>query len=114
MEVNVKNMNNVINVHQTHIAQELGIEVGDLLISVNEQPIQDIIEYRFLLSDEYLEVEIQKLDGEIYIYEIEKDYDEDLGIEFTNPIIDKAKVVEINVYFVYRSITKRNERDTLF
>ncbi len=38
----------------------MGIEVGDLLISVNEQPIHDIIEYRFLLSDEYLDVEIQK------------------------------------------------------
>lgn len=45
MEVNVKNMNNVISkVYQNSIAQELGIEVGDLLISVNEQPIQDIIE----------------------------------------------------------------------
>ena len=51
---------------------KLGIEVGDLLITINDQPIHDIIEYRFLLSDEYLEVEIQKINGEIYIYEIEK------------------------------------------
>ena len=58
MEVNVKNTNNVISkVYKDSIADELGIEVGDLLISINGEPIHDIIEYRFLLSDEYLEVE---------------------------------------------------------
>ena len=45
--------------------------------------------YKFLISDEYIELEIQKRDGEVYIYEIEKDFDEELGIEFVNPIIDK-------------------------
>lgn len=115
MEVNVKNMNNVISkVYQDSIAQELGIEVGDLLISINEQPIQDIIEYRFLLSDEYLEVEIQKLDGEIYIYEIEKDYDEDLGIEFTNPIIDKAKSCRNKCVFCFIDQLPKGMRETLY
>ena len=73
----------------------MGIEVGDLLISINGEPIHDIIEYRFLLSDEYLEVEIQKQNREIYIYEIEKDYDDDLGIEFTNPIdsFNSSKII---------------------
>lgn len=61
LEVNVKKVNNIISkVYKDSIAEEVGIEVGDLLISVNEQPIHDIIEYRFLLSDEYLDVEIQK------------------------------------------------------
>lgn len=61
LEVNVKKVNNIISkVYKDSIAEEIGIEVGDLLISVNEQPIHDIIEYRFLLSDEYLDVEIQK------------------------------------------------------
>ena len=72
MEVNVKNTNNIISkVYKNSIAEELGIEVGDLLISINDQPIHDIIEYRFLLSDEYLEVEIKKKNNEIYVYEIE-------------------------------------------
>ena len=52
MEVNVKKINNIISkVYSGSIAEEIGIEVGDLLISINDQPIQDIIEYRFLLSD---------------------------------------------------------------
>ena len=90
MEVNVKNSNNIISkVYKGSIAEEIGIEVGDLLIAVNDEEIHDIIEYKFLISDEYIELEIQKRDGEVYIYEIEKDFDEELGIEFVNPIIDK-------------------------
>ena len=61
MEVNVKNSNNIISkVYKGSIAEEIGIEVGDLLIAVNDEEIHDIIEYKFLISDEYIELEIQK------------------------------------------------------
>ena len=115
MEVNVKNTNNVISkVYKDSIADELGIEVGDLLISINGEPIHDIIEYRFLLSDEYLEVEIQKQNREVYIYEIEKDYDDDLGIEFTNPIIDKAKSCRNKWVFCFIDQLPKGMRETLY
>ena len=115
MEVNVKNTNNVISkVYKDSIADELGIEVGDLLISINGEPIHDIIEYRFLLSDEYLEVEIQKQNREVYIYEIEKDYDDDLGIEFTNPIIDKAKSCRNKCVFCFIDQMPPGMRETLY
>lgn len=115
MEVNVKSINNVISkVYENSIAEEIGIEVGDVLISINGQRIQDIIEYKFLISDEYLEVEIQKINREIYIYEIEKDYDEDLGIEFTNPIIDKAKSCRNKCMFCFIDQLPQGMRDTLY
>ena len=115
MEVNVKKVNNVISkVYKNSIAEELGIEVGDLLMSINGQTIHDIIEYRFLLSDEYLEVEIKKINGEIYIYEIEKDYDDDLGIEFTNPIIDQAKSCRNKCLFCFIDQLPKGMRETLY
>lgn len=115
MEVNVKNTNNIISkVYKNSIADELGIEVGDLLISINGESIHDIIEYRFLLSDEYLEVEIQKQNSEVYIYEIEKDYDDDLGIEFTNPIIDKAKSCRNKCVFCFIDQLPKGMRETLY
>ncbi|CEQ27845.1 DUF512 domain-containing protein [Paraclostridium sordellii] len=115
MEVNVKNTNNIISkVYKNSIAEELGIEVGDLLISINDQPIHDIIEYRFLLSDEYLEVEIKKKNNEIYVYEIEKEYDDDLGIEFTNPIIDKAKSCRNKCVFCFIDQLPKGMRETLY
>ena len=115
MEVNVKNINNIISkVYKDSIAEEIGIEVGDLLISINGEPIHDIIEYRFLLSDEYLEVEIKKQNREIYIYEIEKEYDDDLGIEFTNPIIDKAKSCRNKCVFCFIDQLPKGMRETLY
>ena len=115
MEVNVKNSNNIISkVYKDSIAEEIGIEVGDLLIAVNDQKIHDIIEYKFLISDEYIELEIQKRDGEVYIYEIEKDFDEELGIEFVNPIIDKAKSCRNKCIFCFIDHLPKGMRKTLY
>ena len=60
LDANYKYVKQISKVYKDSIAEEIGIEVGDLLISINGEPIHDIIEYRFLLSDEYLEVEIKK------------------------------------------------------
>ncbi len=115
MEVNVKNINNLVSkVYKGSIAEEIGIEVGDILISINGEKVQDIIQYKFLISDEYIELEIQKINGRIYLYEIEKDYDEDLGIEFTNPIIDKAKSCRNKCVFCFIDQLPEGMRETLY
>ena len=82
------------------IAEELEIQPGDILVSINGNKIKDIIDYKFFISDEYVEVEIEKESGEIWELEIEKEFDEDLGIEFTNPLIDKAKSCKNKCIFV--------------
>ena len=62
MEVNVKNINNLVSkVYKGSIAEEIGIEVGDVLLSVNGERVEDIIQYKFLISDEYIELEIKKI-----------------------------------------------------
>ena len=71
MEVNVKNINNLISkVYKDSRADEIGIEVGDILLSINGERVEDIIQYKFLISDEYIELEIQKQNGRVYLYEI--------------------------------------------
>ena len=73
------------------IAAEMEIEAGDVLLSINGRPVKDIIDYLFLISEEYLEVEVKKRDGDVWLLEIEKDYDEELGLEFHDPIMDHAR-----------------------
>nr|WP_330389958.1 DUF512 domain-containing protein [Tepidibacter formicigenes] len=115
MEIKNTEMKNIIsNVKKNSIAHELKIEEGDILLSINNQKIQDIIEYKFLISDEYLDVEIQKKNGEIYIYEIEKEYDEDLGIEFINPIIDRARSCSNKCMFCFIDQLPKGMRKTLY
>ncbi len=54
------------------IAEELEIQPGDILLSINGNKVKDIIDYKFFISDEYIEVEIKKENGEIWELEIEK------------------------------------------
>ena len=64
------------------IADELGIEPGDKLLSINGQEIEDIFDYQFYSEDEEILLLIEKPDGEQWELEIEKDADEQLGMEF--------------------------------
>ena len=61
------------------IAEELGIEPGDELLEIGGQEITDIFDYQYLMQDEYIEVLIRRRDGEEWLLEINKEYDEDLG-----------------------------------
>lgn len=109
-----KYKNIVAKVEKESIAEEMGIEIGDILISINGKKIIDIIDYLFLISDNYLEVEIQKNNGEIWILEIDKDYDEDLGIEFNNAILDKAKSCKNKCIFCFVDQLPTNMRKSLY
>src|SRR3712207_2927940 len=85
-------MKNLISkVKPNSIAEEVGIEVGDFLISIDDTEIKDVIDYKFLTTDEELVITIEKSNGEIWDIEIEKDYDEEIGIEFQKSIMDGAR-----------------------
>ncbi len=96
------------------IADELEIVPGDILIAINEIKVKDIIDYKYLIADEYVLVEILKQDGELWEFEIEKEFDEDLGIIFTNPLIDKAKSCQNKCVFCFIDQLPPNMRETLY
>lgn len=111
-ESKIKNI--ISKIYANSIAEEVGIQEGDLLLSINGEIIEDIIEYKFYLADEYLEIEIEKPDGEQWLIEVDKEYDEDLGIEFENPIIDKAKSCQNKCIFCFIDQLPKNMRETLY
>ncbi|HMM70331.1 MAG TPA: PDZ domain-containing protein, partial [Gudongella oleilytica] len=81
MEItNIRESRNIIeDVVIGSIADELGIAPGDILVSINDVPVRDVIDYRYLISDELLDIVIEKKDGELWEFEIEKDFNEDIG-----------------------------------
>ena len=109
-----ENRNIIENVKWGSIAHELEIEPGDILKSINGRKVKDIIDYKFLITDEYVEVEIEKTNGEVWVLEIEKEFDEDLGIEFTNPLIDKARSCRNKCIFCFIDQLPKNMRETLY
>ncbi len=70
------------------IAGNLGIEKGDRIISINGYQPRDYIDYRFLCADEELEVEVMKKNDELWVCDIRKEYDEDLGVVFEEDTFD--------------------------
>ena len=96
------------------LAEELGIEVGDIILSINGTEVKDIIDFRFLMSDDYVEIEVQKPDGEIWDIEAEKDIEEELGVEFDMAIMDKAKRCSNNCMFCFIDQLPKGMRDTLY
>ncbi len=106
--------NTIVKVIPNSIAEELEIEVGDKLISINDTEIKDVIDYKFLMAEEYIVTQIEKANGEVWDLEIEKDYDEDLGVEFENSILDKARSCSNKCIFCFIDQLPKGMRKTLY
>ncbi|MEC4986797.1 MAG: TIGR03279 family radical SAM protein [Oscillatoria sp. PMC 1068.18] len=70
------------------IAAEIGFEIGDAIVSINGTRPRDLIDYQFLCADEILALEVIDSQGKNHYLEIEKDYDDDLGLEFETALFD--------------------------
>ena len=115
MELSKKDFTNVITkIQKGSIAEELEIQKGDILISINSQKVEDIIEYQYLIAEDYIELEIQTKSGEIVIYEIDKDVDEELGIEFENPITNSVQTCRNKCMFCFIDQLPKGMRKTLY
>ena len=96
------------------IAEELGIEKGDVLLSINDQEIEDVFDYHFYVNDEQLVLTIEKPGGEEWELEIEKDYEEDLGIEFEQGLMDEYRSCRNKCIFCFIDQMPGGMRDTLY
>ena len=96
------------------IAEELELEPGDILLSINSEEIEDIFDYRFIIKDEYLEVAIRKKNGEEWILEIDKEFDEDLGLEFENSLMSEYRSCCNKCIFCFIDQMPPGMRETLY
>lgn len=96
------------------IAEELELEPGDILLSINSEEIEDIFDYRFIIKDEYLEVAIRKKNGEEWVLEIDKEFDEDLGLEFENSLMSEYRSCCNKCIFCFIDQMPPGMRETLY
>ena len=106
--------NIIVKVLKNSIAEEMELEPGDVLVSVNNCSILDYIDYKYQISDENVLFEVRKKDGEIWELEIEKEYDEDIGIIFENPLMDNIKVCSNKCIFCFIDQMPKGMRKTLY
>ena len=96
------------------IAQEMDIQAGDELLTVNGNPIEDIFDYQFLIQNEEIELLIRKAEGEEWLLEIEKEEDEDLGLEFENSLMDEYRSCSNRCIFCFIDQMPPGMRKTLY
>lgn len=104
----------VSRIIQGSIAWEIGFEIGDKIISINGNQPRDLIDYQFLCADEYLELEVIDKWEKTHIIEIEKDYDEDLGLEFETALFDGLIQCNNKCPFCFIDQQPPGKRETLY
>ena len=96
------------------IAEELEIQPKDEIISIDSTKMSDMIDYNFLCKSELLTLEVKKANGETEVIEIEKDFDEDLGIVFESAVFDRVKPCLNHCIFCFVDQQPKGLRDTLY
>ncbi|WP_325063559.1 DUF512 domain-containing protein [Enterocloster lavalensis] len=109
-----KNEHVIKEVYPGSIAEEMEIEPGDVLLSINNEEIGDVFDYRYLIKDEYVEAVVRKPDGEEWLLEIDKEYDDDLGLEFENSLMSDYRSCSNKCIFCFIDQMPPGMRETLY
>jgi len=104
----------VASIEEGSIGEELGFEVGDQLISINGVQPRDLIDYKFLIAEENIELIILDEKGETHTIEIEKDYDDELGLAFTEALFDGLKQCNNQCPFCFIDQQPSGKRKSLY
>ena len=96
------------------IAAEVGFEIGDALVSINGNRPRDLIDYQFLCADEFLTLEVLDSQGKTHQVKIEKDYHEDLGLEFETALFDGLIQCNNKCPFCFIDQQPEGKRETLY
>jgi len=109
-----RNKNRIDAIDAESIAQELGIEKGDCLISIDHSPVLDVFDFRMRTAVPSLLIEIEKQNGARIEFDIEKEEYEELGIEFEEPLMDKSKCCKNKCVFCFIDQLPSGLRQSLY
>lgn len=104
----------VSSVIKGSIADELDLSQGDIIRSIDGVELSDLIDYNFYCKSEELTLEVEKTTGEIEEIELEKDFDEDLGIIFESAVFDRIKPCLNHCIFCFVDQQPEGLRKTLY
>jgi len=102
------------SIEKKSIAQEVGFESGDAIISINGIKPRDLIDYQILISDEILEISVLDKNQEIHEITIEKDLDSNLGINFKDALFDSLKECNNKCPFCFIDQQPSGKRKSLY
>ncbi|NLT74644.1 MAG: DUF512 domain-containing protein [Chloroflexi bacterium] len=103
----------IAHVEPGSIGDEIGAEPGDLLVSINGHPLRDMIDYQFYGAEEELTLQILR-GGRLHRIQVEREYDESLGLVFAEPLFDGLRQCSNRCPFCFVAQMPRGMRKTLY
>ncbi|MBP6015453.1 MAG: DUF512 domain-containing protein [Candidatus Promineofilum sp.] len=77
----------IVGIQPGSVAAGLDLRPGDELLAINDQAVEDIIDVQFYAAEEELQLRVRR-DGEILLFEADRNYEQMLGLEFAHPTFD--------------------------
>ena len=102
------------SIEDSSIAQAIGLEQGDSIISINGKKPRDLIDYQILISEEILNISVLDKHNEIHNISIEKDLDVNLGINFKDALFDSIKQCNNKCPFCFIDQQPKGKRKSLY
>lgn len=96
------------------IADEMDLKQGDRIVAINNKEIEDVFDYEYLIKDEYIELLVVTAEGEEWELDIEKEYDEELGITFENGLMSDYRSCSNKCIFCFIDQMPPGMRETLY
>ena len=103
----------VLAVLPRSFAAKAGIRGGDVLISINQNEIRDVLDYRFYLTDTSVSLTLSR-DGEEYTVHLNKGEYDDIGLEFETPLMDKKHSCQNGCVFCFIDQLPPGMRESLY
>lgn len=103
----------IAEIEAESIAADLGLLPGDILVSINGKNLRDVIDYRFLIAEEDVAFVVKRGEEQL-AFEIEKDADIDLGIEFIEPLFDRLRTCNNKCPFCFLTQMPKGFRKSLY
>ena len=103
----------IIAVDNDSIAEELGIKPGFFLLRINDEDVEDVIDYEQLTAETHVTLELETKSGKIVTAEVDKEEYEPLGIYFESGLMSKVRSCKNKCVFCFIDQMPKGGRDTL-
>lgn len=94
-------------------AERAGVRSGDALIAINGKEINDVLDYRFYLTEKKITLSLLRDGKEIKVSIRKQEYD-DIGLDFETPLMDKKHSCENKCVFCFIDQLPRGMRSSLY
>ncbi|MCR5151162.1 MAG: DUF512 domain-containing protein [Clostridiales bacterium] len=104
----------VAGVDENSVCFHKGVRAGDELVSINNSPVNDFLDYRFLINDSCLRLLFKRKSGGYNIFMLHKNESDDLGLDFETYLMDKQQSCKNKCIFCFIDQLPKGMRKSLY